>query len=173
MNIIVSMADCKIADSTGDELTTYALGSCIGLAVYDPAAHVGGLLHFMLPDSAIDPDRGAQNPYKFADTGIPLLLAGVYARGAKTRRLMVLAAGAASMFEMADAFEIGRRNYLALRRMLWKAGLLIHGEAIGGNQSRTLRLEIGTGNLWLRESAGNRELLAVGMRGKNPWHIAS
>jgi chemotaxis protein CheD len=173
MNLIVGMADCKIADSAGDELTTYALGSCIGLAVYDPAAQVGGLLHYMLPDSAIDPGRGAGKPYKFADTGIPLLLAGVYARGAVQRRLMVFAAGAACMLEMAAGFEIGRRNYLALRRALWKSGLLIQGEAIGGNQSRTLHLEIGSGNLWLQESAGKRELLAVGMRGENPWHIAS
>jgi chemotaxis protein CheD len=173
MNLIVGLADCKIADSAADELNTYALGSCIGLAVYDPVAQVGGLLHFMLPDSALDPGRGAETPYKFADTGVPRLLAGVYAHGASRRRLRVLAAGAASMFGMADAFEIGRRNYLALRRMLWKSGLLIQGEAIGGNRSRTLRLEIGTGNLWLRQAAGQPELLTAGMRGENPWAIAS
>ncbi len=55
-------------------LATYALGSCIGLSVYDPKAAVGGLLHYMLPDSAIDPARSRQNPYMFADTGIPKLL---------------------------------------------------------------------------------------------------
>jgi chemotaxis protein CheD len=173
MNLIVGMADCKIAESAGQEISTYALGSCIGLTVYDPASQVGGLLHFMLPDSAIDPERGAGNPYKFADTGIPLLLAGVYARGASKKRLVVRVAGAADMLEIAGGLEIGKRNYLSLRRILWKAGLLIHGEAVGGNQSRTIRLEIGSGNLWLQESSGKREVFPVGMRGGQLWHIAS
>jgi chemotaxis protein CheD len=171
--IVVGVADCKIAESPGDELTTYALGSCIGLAIYDPAAHIGGLLHYMLPDSSIDPLGGRETPYKFADTGIPLLLNALYARGAAKRRLIVLVAGAADMLAVVGGFEIGKRNYLALRKILWKSGLLIHGEAVGGNQSRTIRLEIGTGNLWLQESAGKRELLPVGMKGGHPWHIAS
>lgn len=171
--IVVGVADCKIAESAGEELTTYSLGSCIGLAVYDPAAHIGGLLHYMLPDSSIDPAGGRENPYKFADTGIPLLLERVYARGASKGRLTVLAAGAADMLEAIGGFEIGKRNYVALRRILWKSGLLIHGEAVGGNQSRTIRLEIGTGNLWLQESAGKRELLPPGVKGENPWHTAS
>jgi chemotaxis protein CheD len=168
--IVVGVADCKVAESAGEELTTYALGSCIGLAIYDPAAHIGGLLHYMLPDSSIDPVHGRDNPYKFADTGIPLLLNALYARGAAKRRLFVRVAGAADMLAVIGGFEIGKRNYLALRKILWKSGLLIHGEAVGGNQSRTIRLEIATGNLWLQESAGKRELLPVGMKGGNPWH---
>src|SRR5580704_1957012 len=116
--IVVGVADCKTAESADDELMTYALGSCIGLAVYDPAAHIGGLLHYMLPDSSIDPTHGRDNPYKFADTGIPLLLDRVYARGASKRRLIVLVAGAADMLESVGGFEIGKRNYLALRKIL-------------------------------------------------------
>jgi chemotaxis protein CheD len=171
--IVVGMADCKVAASEGEELATYALGSCIGLAVYDPAARVGGMLHYMLPDSSIDPSRGSENPYKFADTGVPLLLNAVYARGGSKKRLVVLVAGAADMFEKMSGLEIGKRNYQALRKLLWKAGLLIHGEAVGGNQSRTIRLEIATGNLWLQESAGKRALLTAGVKGGNPWPTAS
>jgi len=171
--IVVGVADCKIAASAGEELTTYALGSCIGLAVYDPVAHVGGLLHYMLPDSSIDPAHGSENPYKFADTGIPLLLERVRVRGASKRRLIVLVAGAADMLTGIGGFDIGKRNYLALRKALWKSGLLIHGESVGGNQSRTIRLEIGSGNLWLQESAGKRELLLAGMKGGHRWHTAS
>jgi chemotaxis protein CheD len=171
--IVVGMADCKIAESAGEVLTTYALGSCIGLAVYDPAVHLGGLLHYMLPDSGIDPMRGSEHPYRFADTGIPLLLDGLYARNASKRRLIVWVAGGADMFGAAGGLEIGKRNYLALRKILWKSGLLIHGEAVGGNRSRTIRLEIGTGNLWLQESAGKRELLPLAVKRGNPWHTAS
>src|SRR5213082_3404491 len=97
--IVVGMADCRVAGESGQVLTTYALGSCIGLAVHDAQAAVGGLLHFMLPDSGIDPARGRENPYMFADTGIPLLLDQVCGRGASKRRLVVHTVGGAQMMD--------------------------------------------------------------------------
>jgi chemotaxis protein CheD len=155
-------------------LATYALGSCIGLAVYDAAAAVGGLLHFVLPDSTIDPAGGRDNPYRFADTGIPLLLEQAYRRGASRRRLMVAAAGAAQILDPNNVFDIGRRNYNAMRRILWKAGLLLHAEAIGGACSRTARLEIGSGRFWLQEGGEQKELLPARPRkGGEPWGTAS
>jgi chemotaxis protein CheD len=157
--IVVGMSDCKLGDAPGQVLATYALGSCIGLAVWDPKAGVGGLLHFMLPDSSIDPAKGKENPFKFADTGIPLLIEQVCSRGANKRRLTVMAAGAAQIMDHQNVFDIGRRNYAAMRKLLWKAGLLVHAEAIGGNTSRTVRLDIGTGRFWLHESGEQRELV--------------
>jgi chemotaxis protein CheD len=157
--IVVGMADCRIGDVRGQVLTTYALGSCIGLVIHDAIAAVGGLLHFMLPDSAMDPARGRRNPYMFADTGIPMLLEQLAARGALKRRLEIQAIGGAQMMDDQNIFEIGKRNYLATRRILSKLGLLLHGEAVGGNQSRTLRLEVGSGRVWLLEAGAQRELL--------------
>jgi chemotaxis protein CheD len=172
--IVVGMADCRIADTPGQVLATYALGSCIGLAVHDAKANVGGLLHFMLPDSAIDRARSRDNPWMFADTGIPLMLERVCARGASKRRLTVLAAGGASMMDQENVFDIGRRNYLAMRKILWKAGVLVHGEATGGTRSRTVRLEIGSGKFWLQEAGEVRELVAgFTPKGGDPWHTAS
>jgi chemotaxis protein CheD len=172
--IVVGIADCRIGDMPGQVLATYALGSCIGVAVHDPAAGVGGLLHFMLPDSSIDSTRGRQNPYMFADTGIPLLLQSVYGKGASKRRLVVQAVGGAHMMDPKNIFEIGKRNYQALRRVLWKAGILLQNEAIGGVQSRTVRLEIGTGRVWLQEGGERRELApALPRKGGNSWHTAS
>jgi len=162
--IVVGMSDCRFADEPGQVLTTYALGSCIGLAVHDPQAAVGGLLHFMLPDSSIDPAGARENPCKFADTAVPLLLAEVYRRGASQRRLVVAAAGGARMMDPQNYFDIGRRNYQAVRRLLWKAGLLLHAEAIGGERSRTVRLEIGSGRFWSQEGGERRELVAA-----RPW----
>jgi len=158
--IIVGMADCRIGDSPEQVLATFALGSCIGLAVHDPTAHVGGLLHFMLPDSTIDRDRSRQNPWMFADTGIPMMLERLCARGASKRRLTVRAAGGASMMDQENIFDIGRRNYLAMRKILWKAGVLVHGEAVGGVRSRTVRLEIGSGKFLVQEGGEVRELAA-------------
>jgi chemotaxis protein CheD len=158
--IVVGMADCRIGDAPGQVLATYALGSCIGLAVYDAKAGVGGLLHFMLPDSTIDRERGRENPWMFADTGIPLMLERVCARGASKRRLTVCAAGGASMMDQENIFDIGRRNYLAMRKILWKAGVMVHGEAVGGGRSRTVRLEIGSGKFLIQEAGEVRELVA-------------
>jgi chemotaxis protein CheD len=154
------MADCRVADGEGQVLATYALGSCIGLAIYDPQAKVGGLLHFMLPDSTIDSARGKANPYMFADTGIPRLLEKVCAMGAVKRRLIVRAAGGAQMMDQENVFEIGKRNYLAMRKLLWKVGILVHAEAVGGMRSRTVRLDLGTGKFWLSEGGEQRELVA-------------
>jgi chemotaxis protein CheD len=71
--IVVGISDLKVSGNAGDILITYALGSCVGVAVYDPVGKVGGLLHFMLPDSSIDETKAKRNPAMFADTGIPLL----------------------------------------------------------------------------------------------------
>ncbi len=158
--IVVGMADCRIGDAPGQVLATYALGSCIGLALHDAKAGVGGLLHFMLPDSGIDRGRSRDNPWMFADTGIPMLLERLCARGASKRRLTVRAAGGASMMDQENIFDIGRRNYLAMRKILWKAGVMVHGEAVGGVRSRTVRLEIGSGKFLIQEGGEVRELAA-------------
>lgn len=172
--IIVGMADCRIGADPESVLVTYALGSCIGLTMYDPVAGVGGLLHFMLPDSALDPARSRQNPSMFGDSGIALLLEKLLAQGASKRRLIACAAGAAQILDDKGVFAIGKRNYLATRRLLWKHGMLLQREAIGGVDFRTITLEIATGRLLLQEAGQHREL-APGwrMKGEQPWRTAS
>jgi chemotaxis protein CheD len=162
--VVVGVAGCEVAATPGQVLTTYALGSCIGLAVYDPAAQVGGLLHFLLPDSAIDPARVSENPYRYGDTGVPALIGQVCRRGGVVRRLVACAAGAARMMGDEGMFDIGRRNYLALRRALWKTGVLLSGEAVGGAVPRTMRLEIGTGRSWVETAGEVQDLLAATAR---------
>ena len=172
--IVVGVADCRTSSVNGQVLATYALGSCIGLAVYDPQAVVGGLLHFMLPDSALDPARSRANPFMFADTGVAALLARVCEQGANRRRLMAHAAGGASILDAEGVFDIGKRNYLALHKVLWKAGILLSGEVVGGNQSRTVRLEIGTGRFIINEGGAQRELgRAATLTGGNLWRTGS
>ena len=83
--IKVGMADYKVGRSTAT-LISYGLGSCIGISLYDPQRKVGGLLHIMLPDST--QARSSDNPAKFADTGIPLMINDVVALGASKTRLV-------------------------------------------------------------------------------------
>jgi len=168
------MADCGVVAGAESRLVTYALGSCIGLAIYDPVAVVGGLLHFMLPDSTQFPGKVLGNPYRFADTGIPLLLDRVCKQGASRRRLMVYMAGGAQMLDSEGVFEIGKRNCLAARRLLWKHGLLLTGEAVGGLDFRTVSLELATGRFVLEEGGRQRELTwPAPKKGESTWRTAS
>jgi chemotaxis protein CheD len=148
--LTVGVGDCKVSKAADAVLATYALGSCIAVAIHDPVAAVGGLLHFMLPESSVNPYKASQNPFMFADTGIPLLFHAAYQLGAEKRRLAVRAVGGAQVMDENGVFNIGRRNHLALRKILWKAGVMIHGEEIGGTTSRTVRLEVATGRFWVR-----------------------
>jgi chemotaxis protein CheD len=151
-SVIVGISDCKVSGDPGDVLLTYALGSCVAVAIHDRVAGVGGLLHFLLPDSSLEASKAAQNPCMFADTGIPYLLEKAAESGASRERLSVRIAGGAQMINGHEMFQIGRRNSLAARKLLWREGLIISGEAIGGEVSRTLRLEIGSGKIAVWES---------------------
>lgn len=148
--LTVGVGDCKVSNTPESVLATYALGSCIAVAIHDPVASVGGLLHYMLPESSLNPEKASQNPFMFADTGIPLLFHAAYGLGAEKRRLIVRAVGGAQVMDASGVFNIGKRNQVALRKILWKAGVMIHGEETGGTESRTVRLEVSTGSFWIR-----------------------
>lgn len=150
MDIVVGVADLKVSNQPDHVLVTHALGSCIGVAIYDPMARVGGLLHYMLPESSLDPGRAVENPCMFADTGIPLLFHQCYSLGAQKHRLKVKVAGGGQVLGGQEHFQIGRRNYAALRRILFRNNVLIDQEDVGGCQARTLFLEIASGRVWVK-----------------------
>jgi chemotaxis protein CheD len=159
--VTVGVGDCRVSNAAESVLTTYALGSCIAVAIHDPVASVGGLLHFMLPESSVNPAKAGQQPFMFADTGIPLLFHAAYDLGAEKRRMVVRAVGGAQVMDDNGVFNIGKRNHLALRKILWKAGVMIHGEEVGGTTSRTVRLEVSTGRFWVRgPGTADREISA-------------
>jgi len=150
-SVVVGISDCKISGDRDSVLTTYALGSCIAVAVHDPVSNVAGLLHYMLPEASIDKSKAERNPFMFADTGIPKLLSTVCEQGGNKKRLVVRIAGGAQILGGHELFQIGRRNVLAARKLLWKEGILVAGEAVGGEASRTVRLEVASGKTWVRE----------------------
>lgn len=159
MNIVVGIGDYEVTKEPSVTLITYNLGSCIGVTVYDPVAKVGGMLHFMLPESRINPERAIERPAIFADTGLPLLLKECERLGADRRRMEVKVAGGAQILDASDYFKIGKRNYVAARKVLWQEGILISGEEVGGVLNRTMALEMSTGKVWVKISGdGIREL---------------
>ncbi len=153
-DLIVGISDFKVSSSKDDVLVTYALGSCIGVAVYDPIAGVGGLLHFMLPDSTLDQNKARECPAMFADTGIPLLFKACYKLGAEKKRMVVKVAGGASILDDTNYFRIGQKNITALRKIFWKNNVLIEKEDTGQNHNRTVRLSLVNGKVLVR-SAGS------------------
>jgi len=148
--ILVDISDAAVSNQPGDVLTTYSLGSCIGVALYDQTAKIGGLLHYQLPESKIDPEKAKTVPFMFADTGMALLIDKLVSMGATKKRLNVRIAGGASMSTGPKGFDIGKRNYLAIRKILWKHGLFIDAEDIGGSSPRNMYLNVEDGSLTIR-----------------------
>jgi chemotaxis protein CheD len=152
MDIVVGVGDMKVSNEPGVVLVTYSLSSCIGLAIHDPVAQVGGMLHYMLPESSLDGRKAKKNPYMFGDTGIPFLFRESYKLGAKKNRLRVIVVGGAQILDQKGLFNIGKRNYIILRKLFWKNNVMTDFEDVGGNVNRTLKLEIKTGQTWLKIS---------------------
>ncbi len=152
MNIIVGVSDMKVSNEAESTIVTYSLGSCIGVAIYDPVARVGGLLHFMLPESSLDSAKAQKNPCMFADTGIPHLFKSAYQLGAKKQRLKVIVAGGSQVLDQKGFFNIGKRNYMALKKIFFKNNVLIDYENVGGNSNRTVKLTMKDGSIWMKVS---------------------
>ena len=152
MNLVVGVADMKVSNDPDTILVTHSLGSCIGIAIYDPTTRVGGLLHYMLPESSLDGIKARKNPHMFGDTGIPLLFKEAYKLGAKKNRLKVIVVGGAQILDQKGLFNIGKRNHTLLRKMFWRNNVMVDFEDVGGSVNRTLKLEIKTGQAWLKTS---------------------
>lgn len=159
MNIIVGVADMKISDDPDSVLVTYSLGSCIGIAVYDPVVKVGGLLHFMLPESRLDPDKAQNKPFMFADTGIPRLFKSAYELGAQKGRMRVIVAGGSQVLDQQGFFNIGKRNQMAVRKIFHRNNVIIDFSDVGGSTNRTLRLVVKDGRTGLKVSGQGEKSL--------------
>jgi chemotaxis protein CheD len=148
----------KVSNRPGDTIVTHSLGSCIAVVIHDPDAEVAGLLHFQLPDSKSNPDRASDNPYMYADTGIPLLFKSAYKLGAEKKRMIVKVVGGSNVLDRNGFFSIGERNYVATRKILWKNGVFIDAEDVGGESWRTVRVEVATGRMLVKNSERTFEL---------------
>ena len=148
--IKVGMADLKVAKAP-DTLTTLGLGSCIGLTLYDPVKKVGGLVHYMLPDST--KLKNNTNIAKFGDTGIRELLKQILAIGANQRRLVSKIAGGACMFEtsgLSSIGNVGARNAEQAKLVLKQLGIPLVAEDTGLNYGRTVEVHCNTGDFLIK-----------------------
>ncbi|HKJ67049.1 MAG TPA: chemotaxis protein CheD [bacterium] len=158
-NIIVDIASMAVSPHPDDVLITYALGSCLGIVLYDPVVRVGGLAHIMLPDSSLENGSVTFNRLKYIDTGVPLLFKEMYRYKAQKYRIRNAIIGGARFMEQDSYFNIGERNIAALRKLFWRNNVLIDKKHIGDRINRTIRLEVSTGNIYVKESTENTILL--------------
>lgn len=148
--IKVGMADLKVAKAP-DTLTTLGLGSCIGLTLYDPVMKIGGMVHYMLPDST--KIKNNSNIAKFGDTGIRELLRQMLASGASQRRLVAKIAGGAQMFAISGnsaVGNVGERNAEEAVLMLRELGIPLIARDTGLNYGRTVELDCETGQFLIK-----------------------
>lgn len=150
MKLIVGVSDMKVSGTNGDELITYSLGSCIGIAIYDPVAKAGGLLHYMLPESVLDKNKAEKNPFMFADTGIPALFKATYQLGAKKQRMKVVVVGGAQILDQKGFFNIGKRNHMAVKKLFFRNNVITTHEEVGGSVNRTVRLDLLSGDVHIK-----------------------
>jgi chemotaxis protein CheD len=148
--LVVGVGELAVANNPQAVLSTYALGSCIGIVAYDREAGAGGLLHLMLPDSQISPDKARRQPAMFADTGIPALFTAMQGVRAQRSRIRLVLAGAASVLSGPDSFRIGERNIAAVRRVLAVYGCTILASELGGTVNRTLHFSLSDARLQLK-----------------------
>ncbi len=150
MKLVVGISDGKVSNKAEDVIVTYSLGSCIGVILYDPKTHIGGLLHYQLPASSINPDRAQQIPCMFADTGMNWILKELASKGVNKKSLKVTLAGGAEMMKDKSMFNIGKRNHAAIRKILWTNGLFVEKEDVGGKHARTVYLTLADGSIEIK-----------------------
>ncbi|HYP16480.1 MAG TPA: chemotaxis protein CheD [Opitutus sp.] len=153
--VVVGVGDMAVSNNALVTLSTYALGSCIGVVAYDPAVKVGGILHMMLPDSSISPDKAAGQPAMFADTGLPLFFRALAGLKADRSRLRIFVAGGACILTSHDNFKIGERNTKATLDYLAANGYRLRQQVTGGTTNRTIHLQIETGAMTLKTPEAN------------------
>ncbi|MDR1728571.1 MAG: chemotaxis protein CheD [Acidobacteriota bacterium] len=153
--LVLGVGDFGVSRDAASSIKTYALGSCVAVIMHCPALPAAGMIHIALPDSAVNPERALEKPGFFADTGLPRLFQAMSGIGFRAKGLgvSVKLAGGAVIMDKNDVFNIGKRNVQAVRSILWAQGLSIASEDVGGTISRTVSIDVGSGEV-LIYSAG-------------------
>ncbi len=146
---MLGVGELGVSRTPGDIIRTLALGSCIAVVLLEPRTRSIGMVHVALPDSFIDPKKAALQPGYFADTGLECLLGEMKRITGldNERRFMVKLAGGAKVLDPNNAFNIGKRNELAIKKILWARGMGAHSEDVGGQISRSVSVHVDTGRV--------------------------
>ena len=150
--IILGIADGRVV-KRGETLATYALGSCVGVCLYDGKNKIGGLAHIMLPSK--DHSFSISNDYKFADAGIRNLLEEMRQAGADRSSIIAKIFGGAEMFAVyGNMIPVGERNVTAVIDVLRSEKIRLHTCDTGSNYGRSIWFDTSTGVVKVKSSRG-------------------
>jgi chemotaxis protein CheD len=155
----VGISECKFSSDPTDSIVTYALGSCVGLVLYDAPARIGGLLHIMLPDSRFRSSSREFNPCMYADTGFYTLIQELLSIGASKHSLVAKVAGGANMLRHSSLLDIGQRNSEAILRLAGKEHIPVLGTSLGGSVGRSMHVRLDDGATRVRLLGQGEEIL--------------
>jgi chemotaxis protein CheD len=153
--INVGIGEYAVSKNPEERIKTFGLGSCVAIIVLDPKARSVGLMHVALPDSSINPEKAEKLPGYFADTGIPFLLKEMAKLGSNVngQGLIFKLVGGAQVMDPNQRFNIGKRNVITIKKILWKFNLAVVAEEVGGNISRTVDVDAGTGRVTISQGS--------------------
>lgn len=149
---VVDISGMAVSNDPDDVLITYALGSCLGITVYDPEVKVGGMIHCMLPLSSTNKIKAKERPCMFVDTGMVLLLNKLFKMGLNKSRAVIKVAGGSQLLDKNGTFNIGQRNVTVFRKIMWKNAMIIKAMDVGGEISRTVSLDINSGQFLVKSN---------------------
>ncbi|PLX47544.1 MAG: chemotaxis protein CheD [Desulfobulbaceae bacterium] len=149
--LVLGVGDLGASKNPPELIKTYALGSCVAVILIHPKTRVVGMVHVALPDSTINPQKARTKPGYFADTGIPALIREMMGLGCSggPKQMVAKIAGGAKIMDPNNVFNIGNRNILAVKKILWKYGVGPRAEDVGGVISRTVTVSAKTGRVTL------------------------
>jgi len=151
----IGIGEWAVSGDSGDTLKTYALGSCVAVLIYDARLRIAGMIHIALPDSSVDAEKARATPGYFADTGLPAMIEEMKGKGVIRAHVWIKLAGGASVMDPGGLFDIGKRNILASKRILWGSSLGPVAEDTGGGMSRTVSIAVSDGETTI--SSGQRK----------------
>lgn len=155
--LIVGISDWKIGRGD-DALVTYALGSCVGICIYDQKTGLAGLSHVLLPDSS-SIIGGRETRMKFADTAIPDMVAEMKRLGVAGRLTAKIAGGAVMFAAASSQFNIGARNVAAVKKALSELRIPIVAEDTGLNYGRTMTFFAQDGSVEINSMVKGKTML--------------
>ncbi len=159
--IILGVGDLGVSKTPGDVIKTLALGSCVAVVFLEPRTRSVGMVHVALPESSIDRSKALVKPGYFADTGFAALLEAMkLISGVQNeKKFLVKMTGGAQVMDPHNTFNIGKRNELALKKILWHHGMGVQAEDVGGHTSRSIAVDVDAGRVVITSAGrGIREI---------------
>lgn len=153
-NKVVGVGEFAVSANPQEVIKTFALGSCVAVVFLHKPSRSVGLIHVALPESKISPDIVATRPGYFADTGIPAILKAMERLTGTSgnnlaKGMVVKMTGGANVMDVNNTFNIGKRNALALKKILWSLGMGPMAEDVGGAFSRTVTVAVQNGRVFI------------------------